>query len=220
MNPRFLSLLASVATATITATATAQTSSPEAAAAPEPANDRHTGFFFRGALGGGGLHDDFKVPILFNQQLGGTASGASGSFEASFGWSVRPGLIIGGGIYGEQVVNPKITFQGSPVTSDIHVGTLIMVGPFIDWYPKQGNFHFGGALTAARVTLSDNSGNVKDQSPAGGAAVAEVGYDFPFTDDARFALGIMARFVGGYLSDASYNHSITAGSLLLSLTYD
>jgi len=202
--------------------ARAQTTEPTPAAptpAPEPEPQRHQGFFLRAAGGGGAFHDSFKLPLgLFN--LGGDATGASGSFEVSAGYAIRPGLIIGGGVYGEQVVSPKITFEGSPVTTDVHVGTLIMVGPFIDWYPKAGNFHFGGAVTAAHITLKDNSGNISDQSPTGGAVVGEAGYELPFTDDSQFAIGLMARVVVGYLTDSSYNHTITAGSLLVNFTYN
>jgi hypothetical protein len=219
MKTRILSCLV-LASLTICATATAQTTT-ESAATPTPAPEetRHKGFFLRAALGGGGVHDSFSVPFLIGS-LDGAAEGPSGSFEISAGYAVRPGLIIGGGVYGEQVVNPKITFQGNPVASDVHVGTLVMVGPFIDWYPKAGNFHFGGALTAARITLQDNSNNIKDQSPVGGAVVAEVGYEFPFTDNQQWGLGLMLRFVGGVLKDNTYTHDVTAGSLLLNVTYN
>ncbi len=227
MIRRALLLCISAATITAAADATAQaegsTTTATATAAPAPApsteEPRHQGFFLRVAGGGGAFHDSFRVPALLFT-LGGEATGPSGAFEVSAGYAVRPGLIIGGGVYGEQVVNPKITFEGNPVTTDVHVGTLIMVGPFVDWYPKAGNFHFGGALTAARITLQDNAGNIKDQSPAGGAVVAEVGYELPFTDNQEWAIGVMARFVGGYLTDSSYNHTISAGSLLLNVTFN
>jgi hypothetical protein len=224
MLRRLCFLASSLALVTAAADASAQTTNggnDGAAITPASSGEetRHTGFFLRLGAGGGGFHDSFKVPVVFTQ-FGGEATGATGSFEVTAGWAIKPGLIIGGGIYADQVVSPKITFEGNPVATDIHVGTLVMVGPFIDWYPKAGNFHFGGALTAARITLQDNSGNVKDQSPVGGAIVAEVGYDFPFTDDAHWALGVMARFVGGYLTDSTYNHSISSGSLLLNLTFN
>ena len=214
------SALTIVTSLTAAADATAQTTSTEEPLpAPSGEETRHTGLFLRLGVGGGGFHDSFHVPLVF-QEFGGQATGATGSFEISAGYAVRPGLIIGGGIYADQTVNPKITFEGNTVASDIHVGTLVMVGPFVDWYPKAGNFHFGGALTAARITMRDNAGNVKDQSPVGGAVVAEVGYDFPFTDDHKWALGILARFVGGYLKDDVYEHSISAGSLLLNVTFN
>jgi hypothetical protein len=217
MIRRLCFLCTAITLVTAAADATAQTNETPT---PSGEESRHDGFFLRLGVGGGGFHDSFSLPVLLGSQFNGTATGATGSFEISAGYAVRPGLILGGGVYAEQVVNPKISFQGNTVSTDIHVGTLVMVGPFVDWYPKSGNFHFGGALTAARITLQDNAGNIKDQSPVGGAVVAEVGYDFPFTDNQRWALGLMARFVGGYLKDDTYNHSISAASLLVNVTFN
>jgi hypothetical protein len=218
---------ASIATSTASFAADAPpppppTASTDAAAPPKPAepdsaNEWHRGLFIRAALGFGGLKDNFHFTNVI--AFDGTASGGSGAFELSIGGSPKRGLIVGGGIYTETVTHPTITVAGFSAASDIHVGTLGMIGPFIEWYPwLDSGFHFGGALCGARITLTDDSGNVQNESPKGGAIVADVGYEWNL--GGAWGLGVMARFTGATLKDGDVEHQVGAASVMLSGTYN
>lgn len=190
---------------------------PPPAERPDPGAHLHDGFYLRMGLGGGGLHDSFQLTNA--GAVSGDASGPSGSLELAAGGAIVPGVILGGALFFESVQSPKITVLGETQSSDIHVGTLGMIGPFVDWYlnPRKG-FHLQGAIGAARITLRDGSGAVSDQSPVGGGLVLGVGYEWWIGDD--WGLGVMGRFTGARLTDNSLTHDVQAGSVLATLTFN
>lgn len=217
--------LAAVATLFVASTASAQYGygppPPRPYYAPPPAWS-HNGLYLRAAIGGGYMHDSFGAQGANGY---GTfaldAAGASGSAEFAIGGSLRPGLNLALALFIESVQGPNITAAGIPTSSNIQVGTLAMLGPMIDWYPRPrhwGGWHLEGALAGARMTLSDNAGNVVSQTPVGGGFEAGLGYEFGLAP--KFGLGVLARVVGAQLVDGSYNHTVEAASLLLTGTYN
>ncbi len=186
---------------------------------PPPAMaSRHTGFYLRLAIGGGGFTDSFRLEAL-NVGYDGTATGGTFASELGIGGAVAPGLIIGGALYGESMVNPTVTVAGFAQASNVQVGTLGMIGPFVEWYlnPERG-FHLGGALTAARITLSDSNGNVTNNAIVGGGLVFDVGYEWWIGQ--QWGLGVMGRLIGAGLSDGTVHHDVGGASVLASLTYN
>lgn len=186
----------------------------------DPTAHMQDGFYLSLGLGGGYFHDDFRTDfILLN--VDGTAQGASGAGELLVGGALKKGLILGGGVFFEQVTNPTIEIEGRTVSDDISVGTLVVVGPFIDWYPTPGGgLHFRGALGGARITLKDESGNRKDEDdePVGGAAVLAIGYGWWLAD--QWSIGIMGRVIGGGLRGDGIKHDVAATSFLVNVTYN
>ena len=197
------------------------------ASAQEPAEPSgegmylHDGFYLRMAVGGGRFRDDFKHEItrLFGIGLEGHAEGASGSFEVSAGYALKPGLILGGGVFIEQAVEPKVEIGDADYSDTVSVGTLVMVGPMIEWYVNpEGGFFFGGGPVGARLQIKDESGDLSDHEPVGGGLVANVGYDFWVAE--QWSLGIMGRFSVVSLRDDDIIHTVTVASALLSVTYN
>jgi hypothetical protein len=185
--------------------------------APPPSAPRHTGFYLRLGAGLGGFGDSMQVKGT--GVYTGTATGGTGSLELGLGGAIKPGLIIGGAVYSETMVNPTISINGLTVATDYQVGTLGLIGPFIEWYlnPNKG-FHLGGALCAARITLSDDKGVLQTNSILGGGAVFDIGYEWSIGDD--WGIGVMGRFIGAGLSDGQTHHDVGGGSVLASLTFN
>ncbi len=186
----------------------------------------HDGFYLRLALGGGYVHDNlhFNGTRILGVAVGafdGEAQGGSFQGDLAAGWTVTKGLVIGGELYIEQVANPKITFSGRSVSSDVSVGTLTMFGPVVDWYlnPHKG-FHFGGMLGVARITMQDKSNNKLDNQPIGGGGVAFVGYEWWIGK--QWAAGVQGQFAAASMNDSSANlrHTWTSGGVALSVTYN
>jgi hypothetical protein len=180
----------------------------------------HDGFYLRAAIGGGRFRDDFKHEVLglFGLGLEGHAEGASVGGELSAGWAVKPGLIIGGGVFVEQVASPKVEIEGVDYSDTVSVGTLIMGGPIIEWYLNpEGGFHLGGGPVGARLEIKDESGDLSEHEPVGGGGVVGVGYEWWVAE--QWALGVMGRFAAARLEDDDIVHVVTVASLMVNVTY-
>src|SRR5262249_4462989 len=112
------------------------------------------------------------------------------------------------------------TVDGVSQPTDIRIGTLGMVGPFLDWYVKPDKgFHLMWALCGARITLEDQSGNVKSNAPIGGGGGFGIGYERSL--GGKPALGIMARLAGAALTDSIIvRHNVYGASLLGTFTFN
>jgi hypothetical protein len=181
----------------------------------------HDGFYLRAAIGGGRFRDDFKHEVLqiFGLGLEGHAEGASVGGELSAGYAVRPGLIIGGAVFVEQVASPKVEIAEKDYSDTVSVGTLVMAGPIIEWYIQpEGGFHLGGGPVGARLEIKDDSGDVADHEPVGGGVVVGVGYEWWVGE--QWALGVMGRFAAARLEDDDIVHVVTVASLLANVTFN
>jgi len=190
-----------------------------APALEDPTAEYHEGFYFRVALGAGALVDSFNGPFGI---WDGHAEGGSGSFELALGGSLAPGLVLGGAVMVEQVVDPKVTINGAPASEsdNVSVGTFVLVGPFLDWYPSpEGGFHLQGMVGGARIELKDSEGvEREDHHPIGGGAAIGAGYEFWIADE--FSLGILGRIGWGTMRDDDVTHHVGTFSALVTLTYN
>lgn len=224
MWPRFTSLV--VATAALVWSAPALAQNADQPAPEEPPGEStgmylHDGFYLRVAVGGGRLRDDFEHEVTRLIGLGaeGHAEGASVGGELSAGYALKPGLILGGGVFVEQVASPKVEIGDQDVSDDVSVGTLVLAGPIIEWYfQPDGGFHLGGGPMGARLQIKDETGGISDHEPVGGGIVAGFGYDWWVGE--QWALGVMGRFVAARLEDDDIVHTVTVGSLMLTATYN
>jgi hypothetical protein len=218
---RFLSLGITAAFVLLTTLAGAQ----QPAAAPAQSGGSqpltHDGFYLSGALGFGRMRDDMELTIDilgFGREYEGHAEGFSVAGHLFAGFTVTKALVVGGGVFVEQVTDPEIEIDNADVGDDVSVGTLALVGPGVVWYSnKQGGFHLLGAIGGARIELKDNSDRIKDHSPVGGGIVIGVGYDFFIGDE--WSAGVLLRGLGATLSDDNLTHRVTSGSLMLGVTY-
>lgn len=159
-----------------------------AAPMPAPAEDRHAyrhdGFYLRFGIGAGYGRVvgegtlDFGSPasgISGSSDFTATYTGGGPAYELLIGGTVARGLVIGGGLVGQDISRPKVQLDSAGLTttgqirgdSALGVGAL---GPFIEWYPDEtGGFHLGGMVGFAIIGLNESSGG-------GGSIWA--GYDF------------------------------------------
>jgi hypothetical protein len=186
---------------------------PVAVVAP-PAPGAHAGLHLELALGVGGLHDSFDWLGLTR----GTATGASGALQLAVTYGVLPRLALGGLLATESVQSPKVETGGTPNDS-VDLGLLGFLGLVADFRLQPGPtaWHFEGALGGARITIKDKTGVVSPHSPVGGGVVLAAGYDWALGPS--WQLGALVRFFGGALSDQGITHDVTAGSLLLCVSY-
>lgn len=202
---------------------TATTAAAEAT--PKESGARtHDGLHLRLGLGFGGLTDtitlDWPVGIT-TVEIDGKASGGSLAFHLGIGGEVAEGLTLGGYLLTESVTDPAIEFEGTQVTDTVDVGTLAMLGVFIDYYTNvHKGFHLGGGLGAATLKTTDTSGNTSeaDQQPGGGGAMFLIGYDWWIGD--QWSMGILGRITGAGLRGDHIRHDLGALSILFSVAYD
>lgn len=183
----------------------------------------HDGFQLRVALGLGGLSDtltlDWPVGIT-TVEIDGTARGGSIAFHLGIGGQVAEGLTLGGYLLTETLTNPTIEFEGTQITSNVDVGTLGMLGVFVDYYLNaHGGFHLGGGLGAATLKTTDSAGNTSDadQQPAGGGAMFLIGYDWWVGD--QWSMGILGRITAAGLRGDRIKHDLGALAVLFSVAY-
>lgn len=180
----------------------------------------HQGLSVRAALGGGFARDGISYTGPFGGNFpAAEASGVSFSGDLAVAGSLKPGLFLGGTFFFEQVASPKVTFDGAAVNADVSVGTLLFIGPCIDWYfdPHKG-MHLVGAVGGSRITTKDKSGQTSDASPVGGGLMAGFGWDWWIGE--RWSAGLLGRVVITSMTDSDVRHTWTSFSLMGTLTYD
>jgi hypothetical protein len=194
---------------------------PLARAASAEAQGRvHRGLSVRAALGAGFARDGLSYEGPFRTLVPtGEATGASIAGDLAITGSLKPGLFLGGTFFFEQVTNPKVTFDGATVTTDVSVGTLLFIGPCMDWYfdPQKG-MHLVGAVGGSRITTKDKSGQVADAAPVGGGVMAGFGWDWWIGE--RWSAGLLGRVVITSMRDGDVRHTWTSFSVMATLTYD
>lgn len=200
----------------------AATSGAGTASQPSDSGGVHMqdGFYASAAVGFGGFHDDMELNYLLGS-IEGTVDGASGTTHLAIGGALKDGLILGGAVFVVSVQNPVIEVEGKRRDDDIAVGTLFVVGPFVDWYftPGEG-WHLLGAIGGARITVEDETGQRGDvdNEPVGGAAVVGIGHNWWFDD--QWSVGALLRGGGGTLRANGLTHNVGFGSINLVLTYN
>ena len=183
-----------------------------------PEDDGHHGFYLRAAIGGGGLTDTFRSQI-FLTSITGKATGPSANFEVLAGVALKPGLILGGAFLAASVQNPAVTVENAKVATDIQVGTLLVFGGAIVWYPTPtGPLRIEGVLGGARITVKDSNGKVASNEPVGGGGAASIGYEWRLSE--KWSLGLLAQGMFGSLSDGFNHHSVGCGALYVTGGYN
>ena len=151
----------------------------------------HDGFYFRFALGGGGMtatqHIDGFSPDP-------SITGGGVAMDLALGGTVAPGLVLGGDYIFQQAVKPTIKYGDTSIATDNNANFGV-IGFMVDWFPDpEGGFHFGGTIGAAAMTVSNQTGTTTNSRTGFGGSLG-VGYDFWVAREWSF--GILGKFAGG-----------------------
>jgi hypothetical protein len=195
----------------------------------------HDGFYLRFATGFGVYEERLESDdtALYGGEVSGRTIGIASLGEFAMGGTVSRGLVLGGGFYTAQLLAGSFKPDGSsagipPAELDPDFRELLVVGPFLDWYPRPSRgLHFQVAVGFAGITAGTN-GNLGDDDEdayvaVGGGIVLGAGYEWWIADD--WSLGVMARAQAAALSaeddaDVRWFHGVSTGpSLMLTLTY-
>jgi hypothetical protein len=168
--------------------------------APNPSVRRHDGFYLRMGLGfaWGQVKSTATFSVLGLSQsshLEAVYNGWGPAYELLIGGTIARGLVLGGGLVGQDIRDPSLTLstdapgstESMTASGALGVGAL---GPFLDWFPNdRGGLHFGTMIGLAVLGLSDGSG----KSPTGPAGALWGGHDFWIAD--QWSLGGELRII-------------------------
>ena len=176
----------------------------------------HDGFYFRGATGLGYLKSSLSPT---DESLSGLAIG----FDAWFGGSPIPGLVIGGGITTFDVPSPNLKL-GSQSQSFPGHAMLDIVGVFGDYYfdPTKG-LHAEALVGYSALSLTLNDGTTSSNDPSGLALGLGFGNDWWVSDE--WSIGVLGRFIYAPLSvsganGASEKWSTITPAVMATFTYN
>ncbi len=177
----------------------------------------HDGFYFRGATGLGYFKSSFSAP-----GLDGSYSGLAIAFDAWFGGSPIPGLVIGGGITTFDVPSPsfKLGSQTQPLSRH---AMLDIVGVFGDYYfdPTRG-MHAEALLGYGVLGFADSNGNSSTDDPSGLALGLGFGNDWWVSDE--WSIGVLGRLIYAPLSlsvgNVSEKFSTITPAVMATFTYN
>ena len=161
------------------------------------ANPRyHDGFQLQLTGGLGYYHASFDPD--------GTASDLTTSSSIMMGGTLKPGLVLGGGLFVDRAGSP--TFEQGGVETEPDVTQFVVgIGPYVDYYLKpEGGLHFTGFLGWGGVETSSN-GNAGGSDPTGLVVSAAAGYDMFISDEWSFGGQFRLAYGKFSLNDASYN---------------
>lgn len=186
----------------------------------------HDGFYLRLGTGFGSYSETLRRSGEDNDTL---ITGITSAGEWTLGGTIRPGLIIGGGVFSATTLASDRVVRGSTPPGDIvdARGDFAIVGPFFDYYfdPRKG-LHVEGALGIANVRgLSIESGSFdKDHIAVGFGMVAGFGYEWWVSNE--WSIGILGRLSAAVAASKDDNdnrwwHLVGASpSVLFTATYN
>ena len=186
---------------------------------------RHDGFYFRAALGLGGLIGSNRYAssaIAGSSSLEFDSSGLAIVSELAFGGSPAPGLVIGGGSYGASIGKTRYISDGIEVEDE--ASAVSVIGPFIDFYPDpEAGLHLQLAPGLGLISAVEGDFVAEDLGGLGFGFMAGVGYEFWISE--QWSIGALARvlYANATLLNADGNErfdvqAIVPG-LLFAVTY-
>lgn len=199
-----------------------------AARADEPLRGArvHDGFYLRLGTGFGGYHESVTAEDADESTV---VTGISSALEIAVGWSLRPGFVLGAGVFSSHALASDQSVRGPMPPPEVISGgsEVSLLGPFMDYYfdPARG-LHF---QVAAGVALAHGFGmqttNMDEANAAvGGGAVVGFGHDWWVSEEWSF--GILARLeiiaaVGDDDAGTRWTHNFGAlPSLLFTATFN
>ncbi len=201
---------------------------PQEVTKTDPTVHMHDGFYLRFGTGFGSHVESINME---GHDPGVTILGMSSVGELSFGYAVRPGLVLGFGTYGSTVItsdrsidadNPMPPAEIMDEATDFNV-----FGPFIDYYfDARGGLHLSGSIGLATVRgVRLTSARIEEDEVALGPGFV-MGFGYDWWVARQWSLGVLARLgVGVGISEddsgVRWEHGVGAApSLLFTATYN
>lgn len=177
---------------------------PPPAKKPDTSVHNHDGFYLRMGLGAG--YGRVVAEGTGASNLEATYTGFGPALELLIGGTLGSGVVIGGGVVGQDVSEPDLTVETGDVSVDGTVENetlgIMAVGVFLDWFPDpKGGAHVGFLVGPAEVGLQDETG----QSSEGVGASLFGGYDFWV--GSQWSLGLEGRFLVASTEHTRYDYS-------------
>jgi hypothetical protein len=170
-------------------------------ASAEPRN--HDGFYLRLGVGPG-----YALGTLASDAGSGDSTGINVSTQLAIGWTIRPGLVLGGGTF--PMVVPSPSYDGMDAGGQ-HVSAT---GAFVDYYPSpRKGLHLQGGLLFALGYL--DGGDRDSHVGAGYGGTLGIGYDIFVTDE--WSIGGIARATAYRLYGVDDSIRLVSPALLVSL---
>jgi hypothetical protein len=194
----------------------------------------HDGFYLRFGSGFGAYEErvESEKTSLYQGEVAGRTVGLASLGEFAMGGTIGSGFVLGGGVYSAELLVSHFRADHSsavepPPELDPELRELVVLGPFIDWYPRPSRgLHLQAAVGFASLTSGTGVAGRDDEDTyraLGGGIVLGVGYEWWIGDE--WSLGVLARAQGAAVSgedeaDVRWFHGVsTSPSLLLTLTY-
>lgn len=196
-------------------------SAPESETEPSlesDGDDTHSldGFYMRVGVGAGGFFDRFESRDA-EHIVDGHARGGAGAFDLVMGGSLGRGVMLGGMLLLDFVGEPETELEGLEIRRNIDIGSYMMLGPYLEWYPEQArSWRIQLGALAARMTIETDEGTFADHDPIGGALLVAGGREWWVAD--HWTLGITCRFTHAVLQDDQQRHKVTTVALMMTAT--
>ncbi len=191
---------------------------------PGPGDYTHDGFYLRLATGFGSYSESITREDADEST---SVTGMASVSELMIGGALRPGLILGGGVWTSSVLASDRIVDGMTPPDEVIAGSgnFTLIGPFVDWYfnPARG-LHFQAAIGGATVRGYDlvEARNEPDAVSVGGGVMLGFGYEWWVSH--KWSFGVLGRLtaVGAVQEDdteMTWTHGIaTTPSVLFTAT--
>jgi hypothetical protein len=132
---------------------------------------------------------------LLGSEAEATFTGYGPAYELLIGGTLGSGFVLGGGLLGQDLVEPDVELEiagggsssASGVANDESLGVLV-IGPFVDWFfDETGGGHAGAMIGLGAIGLEGDDDSAS--SGIGGSLFG--GYDFWISD--QWSLGVEGR---------------------------
>ncbi|HWA71183.1 MAG TPA: hypothetical protein VG937_02555 [Polyangiaceae bacterium] len=151
----------------------------------------HDGFYLRVGLGGGYGKTSVQTDRVSQPDV--SLHGFGAAFDAWFGWTLAPGLVLGPAL---SVSSQRASSVAVGEQKSSGVATHALLGAFLDAFPNphQGQ-HFGGMLALASLSETTADGASATDYQGGGLGLSVfAGYDAWIARE--WSLGAMLRLGG------------------------
>ena len=184
----------------------------------DPGIHLHDGFFLRMSIGGGWLKNKITGEIAgYDLEL--TVSSGTVPIEILIGGSPVPGFVIGGGLWADPLLSPKVESDYFDDAELEDTSTQFSrLGLFFDYYPiPQDGLNLQLSVAYAAFSVRDDTtdrllANAKGVSVGGG-----VGYEWWIGN--QWSAGVMGRFDYASLKAHSEQHSLVYPAVVMTFTY-
>ncbi|MCP3135837.1 outer membrane beta-barrel protein [Pyxidicoccus xibeiensis] len=184
------------------------------AAAQDAGRHSHDGLYLRLQVGGGYTRAESTFEDL-------AVKGAAGAVNAELGFAVLQNFIIYGKLFGASAQNPDlefgdVTIEGQDDDVSQNFGAL---GAGVTYYLMPANVYLSGALSFARLTITEDGDTIAETDPGVGLHLG-VGKEWWVSDN--WGLGVGGELALGRIrsDDGEDDWNVLNVMLLLSATFN